>query len=179
MWELRLIQWRSKWLHARIQNGMVVVQNGQQVVCSDSKKMIISRMRLRGVWRYLSHVINSNIVRQGRDSSCLWDCVRVAPFHTHYQLPPRFYDSIILRSLLNHYHSILIVNHLIAAMDSDFDSSDIEPPDAPPNPHAHCGNQTIEAMILTTMEDRGQSKIDTKMLTQNSGAPGTVVARST
>ena len=59
----------------------------------------------------------------------------------------------------------------------DFNSSDIELPEAPPDPHAHLGSRSIAAMIETASRDRVQSKIESKMLRQDSGAPATQLQR--
>ena len=63
--------------------------------------------------------------------------------------------------------------------EDDFNSSDIELPPAPANPHAHRGIQSIEAMIASAFQDRRDSKIQSKTLQLDHGAPGTVVARTT
>jgi hypothetical protein len=60
----------------------------------------------------------------------------------------------------------------------DFNSSDIEIPETI-NPHAHRGMMSIQRMIATAFEDRVQSKIQSKSLTNSAGAPGTIIARST
>ena len=59
-----------------------------------------------------------------------------------------------------------------------FNSSDIEIPESE-NPHAHRGMQSIERKKATAFDDRVTSKILSKGLTHSSGAPGTIIARST
>lgn len=71
-------------------------------------------------------------------------------------------------------------NNLIPTMeDDDFNSSDLELPDAQPNPHAHRGAQSIKSMIESAFQDRRDSKLQSKMLQDSAGAPGTVIARNT
>lgn len=62
--------------------------------------------------------------------------------------------------------------------DDDFNSSDIEIEEQP-DPHAHRGMKSINAMKKTAFEDRVQSKRDSKSLKHISGAPDTQITRNT
>lgn len=61
--------------------------------------------------------------------------------------------------------------------EDDFNSSDIEIPVAQANPHAHRGQQSIEAFIASAFQDRTASKIQSKTLQQIDGSIGTRMAR--
>jgi hypothetical protein len=54
----------------------------------------------------------------------------------------------------------------------DFNSSDMEVPEKE-NPYAHLGKDSIASMLSRQFEDRVNSKVASKLLTQVSGAPMT------
>lgn len=82
----------------------------------------------------------------------------------------------LFRTLLRNHHYLQI--HTQSAMDDpDFNSSDIEMGEPPPNPWAHLGKKATDSMAQTAQEDRVQSKRESKLLSHGSGAPGTVSGR--
>jgi hypothetical protein len=114
-----------------------------------------------------------------RDALCLHFCTFEEAPHVLHLLPslPRSRNI----SCVNLSAATIVTSNsfwAIAMEDDDFNSSDIELPEAQPNPHAHRGAQSIESMIKSAFQDRRESKIQSKMLQHGAGAPGTVVARN-
>lgn len=61
---------------------------------------------------------------------------------------------------------------------ADFNSSDYEDVEPPPDPFAHLGAKSIEAMLETRFEDRIKTKQRMANLQDTKGAPSSVQGRA-
>ena len=75
-----------------------------------------------------------------------------------------------LQRVLSHQSTVTMA--AAAAQDDDYNSSDIEVPEAQ-NPYAHLGRASIISMLANAGEERAESKIKSKQLVDSTGAPGT------